>query len=136
MKLNGVFEYYSPLGIIGDSNVDITNIATHSKTIKPGGLFFAIKGEKTDGCKFVQDAVKNGAVAVVTDRKIEYKNVVTVFVDDINRALSRWSSAFYGFPSKEMEIVGVEYKKKGPGFPQVDLKRDLIKWVNSKREEE
>jgi UDP-N-acetylmuramoyl-L-alanyl-D-glutamate--2,6-diaminopimelate ligase len=107
MKLKEVFKFYKPLKINGNIDVEITNISTHSAQIKSGGLFFAIKGEKSDGVNYIEAAISNGAVAVVSDREIEDVSVVSLLVEDINMALSKWSAAFYSFPAKDMEIAGV-----------------------------
>src|SRR6476469_2280507 len=46
-----------------------TGYSIDSRTIRPGELFFAVKGEKMDGHDFVQQALKNGAVAAVVSRE-------------------------------------------------------------------
>ncbi len=107
VKLSNLLKYYKPLKETGNTDISITNIATHSSRVKPSGLFFAIKGEKTDGHNFIQDAIKNGAVAVVSDREIQYQGVTLIFVEDSKSALSAYSAAFYNFPAKEMDIIGV-----------------------------
>ena len=56
-KLNA--EYF------GDKDVEISGIAYDSRKVKPGYLFVAIKGFETDGHKYIESAVSNGAVAVV-----------------------------------------------------------------------
>ncbi len=55
-------------GILVGDNVLIDDISTDTRTIKKNSLFIAIVGEVHDGHKFIKDAVKNGASAVVTDR--------------------------------------------------------------------
>jgi len=47
--------------------VDVTGLAVDSRTVKPGEVFFALAGSKTDGARFVEAAVAAGAVAVVGD---------------------------------------------------------------------
>ena len=50
-------------------NLKIKNIVIDSKKIKKGDLFIAIKGKKFDGHKFIDEAVKNGASAVIGEKK-------------------------------------------------------------------
>ncbi len=107
MQLKDLFEVYMPKETIGNTDVIVSNISTHSAKAGSASLFFAITGEKTDGKKFIKDAVNNGAVAVVSETKVDMENTVQVIVGDIKEALSAWSSAFYGFPSREIDIVGV-----------------------------
>ena len=50
-------------------NFKYQNISINSRTIKKNDLFFAIKGKKTDGHKFVGQAIKKGAIRAVVDKK-------------------------------------------------------------------
>ena len=50
-------------------NLKIKNIVIDSKKIKKGDLFIAIKGKKFDGHKFIDEAFKNGASAVIGEKK-------------------------------------------------------------------
>ena len=52
-----------------NKNLKIKNIVIDSKKIKKGDLFIAIKGKKFDGHKFIDEAVKNGASAVIGEKK-------------------------------------------------------------------
>ncbi|MFA6584433.1 MAG: Mur ligase domain-containing protein, partial [Elusimicrobiaceae bacterium] len=45
-------------------DIEITALSLDSRQVKPGCLFFAVKGAKSDGHGFIETAVKNGAVAV------------------------------------------------------------------------
>jgi UDP-N-acetylmuramoyl-tripeptide--D-alanyl-D-alanine ligase len=56
----------------------IRNVSLHSKTTKPGDIFFALKGERTDGHRFVQEAVMNGACAAVVERQTSSGNDIIV----------------------------------------------------------
>ena len=53
-------------------NLKIKNIVIDSKKIKKGDLFIAIKGKNFDGHKFIDEAVKNGASAVIVEKKRLY----------------------------------------------------------------
>ncbi|MEA3507097.1 MAG: UDP-N-acetylmuramoyl-L-alanyl-D-glutamate--2,6-diaminopimelate ligase [Elusimicrobiota bacterium] len=107
MKIENLFKYYSPLSADVEPNLEITNISTHSGSIKPGGLFFAFRGEKKDGINYIKDAKQNGAVAAVC-RMIPEDSVLPVIVAvDMRLALSRWSAAFYNFPAEKLNIIGV-----------------------------
>ena len=47
--------------------LDVTGVALDSRAVKPGDLFFALAGSKTDGARFIDAAIAAGAVAVVGD---------------------------------------------------------------------
>ena len=46
-------------------DVEITSLTCDSRTVSPGGLFAAFRGEKTDGTQFIQEALDRGAAAVL-----------------------------------------------------------------------
>ena len=48
--------------------VDVKGLAVDSRAVKPGDLFFALAGSKTDGSRFVDAAIAAGAVAIAGDR--------------------------------------------------------------------
>ena len=76
---------------------EISGIAYHSKNVKPGDLFVAIRGLKTDGHQFISKARSLGASAVVEE------------VDgmDTRMALARLSAAFFDFPSHKLRVIGI-----------------------------
>ena len=67
------------------------SISIDTRSIKKGGVFFALKGSKIDGHEFIEDAFKNGAVAAVvnksSNRNYYTKNIIEV--DDTYKALER-----------------------------------------------
>ena len=94
------------LFIYGDLEIEIAGIYTDSRVSMPNGLFVCLEGGKTDSHLCVAEAVKNGAVAVVAERKTE-TTVSQILVRDTREALGLLASAFYGDPSKQMKIVGI-----------------------------
>ena len=58
---------------LGDMNIKWQNISIDSRTIKPGDLFFALRGEKHDGHQFIRDACEKGASGVVLEKEF-YQN--------------------------------------------------------------
>ncbi|MFQ5906017.1 MAG: UDP-N-acetylmuramoyl-L-alanyl-D-glutamate--2,6-diaminopimelate ligase [bacterium] len=97
-------------GCVVDGNplIEVAGIAYDSRKVSPGDLFVAIKGFKTDGHDYVHDAVRRGAVAAIVERDVEVPlEFCKVMVPDSRAALSHISSAYYGDPSREIEITGV-----------------------------
>ncbi len=70
----------------GKAHACFRSIVTDSRIIKPGDLFLALSGERYDGACFAEDAVKNGAVGVISSRPVEVP-VSLVIVDDTLQAL-------------------------------------------------
>ena len=78
-----------------------------SRAVRPGGLFFAVKGFKLDGYDFVESAVENGAVAVMGEREACPEAASHVRVPDIRRAMADVSAMFYGYPGRKIKATGV-----------------------------
>ncbi|MFW6334199.1 MAG: Mur ligase family protein, partial [Desulfosalsimonas sp.] len=87
-------------------DTEITGIYYRSDRVKPGGLFVAVEGVKSDGHDFVGDAVSRGACAVVAQKPLDI-GVPVVEVADSRYALARLASAFWGHPSRRMKLIGV-----------------------------
>ena len=53
----------------GDENLVVTGVAYHSGEVAPGGIFVALKGARTDGHRFVAEALSRGAAAIVSEQE-------------------------------------------------------------------
>ncbi|SFV29503.1 UDP-N-acetylmuramoyl-L-alanyl-D-glutamate--2,6-diaminopimelate ligase [Thermoflavifilum thermophilum] len=93
----------------GTADVPVEEITADSRQVKPGTLFFAIRGLHADGHQFISQAVESGAVAVVCeDMPLQPSPHITyVQVSDSALACGLMASHFYGDPSKHMQVVGV-----------------------------
>ncbi|MGE5508266.1 MAG: UDP-N-acetylmuramoyl-L-alanyl-D-glutamate--2,6-diaminopimelate ligase [Chitinophagales bacterium] len=92
----------------GDLEVAITGIAYDSRRVQPGNLFVCIRGLKTDGHFFVNDALARGAAAVVAERDLpDPLPVPLVRVDDTRLALGLVAARFYGYPARGLRLIGV-----------------------------
>jgi len=100
-----------PLGISTSVERKITSITEDSREVTPGALFFAYRGFSSDGNLFVEEAVKKGAAAVITDSLETYRRFsskLPVFlVKKPRRALALASSAFYGHPERKVKLIGI-----------------------------
>ncbi|MCB9494512.1 MAG: UDP-N-acetylmuramoyl-L-alanyl-D-glutamate--2,6-diaminopimelate ligase [Desulfobacteraceae bacterium] len=86
---------------------DFNGVSYDSRMVIPGELFIAVKGFSTDGHDYVLDAEKKGAIAIVCETKNSQVKIPQIIVSDSRRALSFFSALFYGFPSENMNIIGV-----------------------------
>jgi UDP-N-acetylmuramoyl-L-alanyl-D-glutamate--2,6-diaminopimelate ligase len=95
--------------VIGEASRTIGRIVIDSRETGDDALFVALQGEHVDSHVFVAQAVANGAAAVVVEsgRTVEAGNATVIFVPDTRRALSALAAAFYGDPSRALDVVGV-----------------------------
>lgn len=111
MKLSKVLENIEILESKGDLEIDITNIASDSRKIFEGGLFFAIKGFTLDGTKFIDSAIENGAIAIVVESDFDLskvkENITYIKVKEIRKTLALTACNLYDNPSKKLKVIGV-----------------------------
>ena len=113
MELKRLLVGLEGLKVKGDLEKDIKGLDKNSKEIKEGYLFIAIKGFSTDGHTFIQDAIKNGATAVMIEEGCDLKSlkipedVTIIMAKDTREALAICASNFYGNPSAKLKLIGV-----------------------------
>src|SRR6202451_1094043 len=86
----------------------VTSVEYDSRRVKPGCLFVAMRGESSDGNRFIDQAISAGAVGVVTDSAAEKPRpgVAWAVVPNGRRALARGSANFHRKPAERTEITG------------------------------
>lgn len=87
--------------------IPITGVSSDSRTIQPGNIFVAVSGGKTEGHRYIQAAIDQGAAAVVGVEDVPNLGVPYVQVEDARAALARLSAAFYRFPARRLTVIGV-----------------------------
>ena len=97
--------YGFPASVKG--NGIVKGLSYNSKKVKPGDVFFALRGVHFDGHKFVGEAVNRGAVGVCVEKDVRGLDCVVICVEDTRRALSFASARFFDYPSRDLCIVGV-----------------------------
>jgi UDP-N-acetylmuramoyl-L-alanyl-D-glutamate--2,6-diaminopimelate ligase len=85
--------------------LEVTGVALDSRVVKPGDLFFALAGSKTDGARFIDAAIAAGAAAVVGDHAPDACKVPFVAVANPRRALALAAARF--FPAQPATIAAV-----------------------------
>ena len=112
-------------GLLGEFPCDTTlpamqvdGISSDSRFVQPGEVFFAIPGITSNGIDYVNKALEAGAVAVVYDASDSYSvervqllqkqcHTLWLGIDDLARHAGDIASRFYGYPSREMTMIGV-----------------------------
>jgi UDP-N-acetylmuramoyl-L-alanyl-D-glutamate--2,6-diaminopimelate ligase len=93
-----------------EADRNVTAPAYDSRRVAPGAAFFAIRGEATDGNRFVGAAVERGAVAIVSEisRPATFGSHVTwAEVADARKSLAIAAANFYGHPADALQLIGV-----------------------------
>lgn len=116
-KLSNVYELLMPWICVDFMNLRLTDLVLDSREVQLGNLFIAIKGNKTDGRLYIDAAIKNGAIAVLSESNnevISVENICSlnrivpvIYFNQLNRYISNIAGRFYGYPSLDLHIIGV-----------------------------
>jgi UDP-N-acetylmuramoyl-L-alanyl-D-glutamate--2,6-diaminopimelate ligase len=85
----------------------ITGITLDSRQVKPGNLFVALTGGRVDGHQFIRAAIENGAAVIVGTQPQPGLAVPYMRVANSRKALAVLSAGFYGFPARQLTVIGV-----------------------------
>ena len=90
-------------------NPGVAGVEYDSRRVRPGTVFVAMKGETSDGNRFIDQAIAAGAVAIVTDSAAETPRSGVAWAQVVNgrRALARLSANFYKRPAERIANVGI-----------------------------
>ena len=109
-KLSEVFQGVETALPAGAHSLEIRQMACDSRKVRPGGLFFALHGAKADGNKFIQDAIKRGAVAIASEEPAPGRipaGVAWIQVQEGRKALAITAANFLGHPANALQLVAV-----------------------------
>jgi len=108
MRLEDLARLINPSETGGALAREIEGLSCDSRQVRPGGLFFALRGVATDGHDFISAARDRGAVAVVVEDPSRVPDgMAWLKVDDARLAMSRAAAAFYGNPTDSIPVVGI-----------------------------
>ena len=93
--------------VIGPLDRAVESIAYDSRRVQKNGLFVALRGEKTDGHEFIEQAIEKGAGAIVVEREEKQSRATSVVVENTRTAMADLAATFYGFPIRKLKLAGV-----------------------------
>lgn len=115
MQLEQLLLHISYESVQGSQRREIADICYHSEKVKSGSLFVCLKGFRTDGHKYLADAVARHAAAVVVEKDalsapelvVTAAGVAVIVVRDARAALAELSAAFFDFPARKLRMIGI-----------------------------
>jgi UDP-N-acetylmuramoyl-L-alanyl-D-glutamate--2,6-diaminopimelate ligase len=116
MRLKELIKNLDVISIAGNTDVEVAGIAYNSRKVVEGGMFVCIDGFSTDGHKFAEAAIENGAKSLLVEKDmyadygIDYaKNpdITIIKVADTRHGLAAVSAAFFSYPSTKLNLIGV-----------------------------
>lgn len=120
-KLSSLLARVPVVMVSGPVDVDVRNITSDSRDVVERSMFVALRGEHLDGHRFVQRAIESGASVVVVERRaiesgfnealqspyLTHNQTVMLVVEDTRKAFATLADAFYGSPSRAMQLIGI-----------------------------
>jgi UDP-N-acetylmuramoyl-L-alanyl-D-glutamate--2,6-diaminopimelate ligase len=95
---------------IGEGDPEISAITADSREVTPGSLFVAVRGDNTDGHRFIPDALARGAASIVSQEPPPYTGTPApphIITRDSREALAWLAAAWNGFPARQLVMLGV-----------------------------
>lgn len=108
MKLKNLLEKLDYIVKNGDIDIDINHLVMDSRKVQQGDVFVCISGAVRDGHDFVEEVVKNGAIAVIVEKDTVIPPGVCVIKTESTRyALACMSAAYFGYPAQKLKTIGI-----------------------------
>lgn len=110
MKLSRLVASFGPSSIGRFDDGEISSIVIDSRKVAPGALFVAVAGAQKDGHRFVEEAVRRGAAALVVEQEVRLSlpaGFPVMRVESTRAVVGKLAAEFYGNPSQRLWMVGV-----------------------------
>ncbi len=106
MRLSQLISGIETAKILNFKDSDIKDIENDSRRVYKNSLFFAVNGNNLDGNKFVNDAIRRGAVAIISESEND-ANVTQIIVKDVRKTMSLIAERFYKPIGDRVKLIGV-----------------------------
>lgn len=107
MKLSKLLERFESC-CIGNTDIEVNHLVYDSRKAGEGDVFLCIVGVRSDGHEFVDAVIRQGAVAIVSEKEIKVpRNVTLILVKDTREALARMSAAYFDYPTSKLKTIGI-----------------------------
>ena len=107
MQLKILAAAISPRHVAGPLDRVVEGIAYDSRRVQRNFLFVALRGEKSDGHQFIEQAIEKGASVIVTEQEVQQARATCIVVENTRHALADLGAAFYGRPMRRLKLAAV-----------------------------
>lgn len=92
----------------GEMEREVSHIAYHSKDAGPGTMFICIDGVDFDGHTYAKEAACKGSAVLLCSKPLSFTEDITVIqVENCRRSMAELAARFYGYPARELILIGV-----------------------------
>ncbi len=108
MKIKNLLQDIPTVQFHGNPEEEIKGIAYSSRSVNPGYLFIALRGEKKDGFHFIPEAIANGATTILSEKPMPSEfNINWIQVQEARKSLALCSANFFHHPSRRLKVIGI-----------------------------
>ena len=107
MLLKNLLASIATQAVAGPTDRQVESVAYDSRRVQKNSLFVALRGEKSDGHQFIDQAVERGATVIVSEREEKNPRATSVQVENSRTALADLASAFYQYPARRLKMAAV-----------------------------
>ncbi len=108
MRLGNLIKELDIIEVVNimDFDEEIEGISYNSKKVQPNDIFICLTGEHVDGHEYAEEALANGAIACVVERRLSI-DAPQIVVNSTEEVIAKISNLFYAEPSTKLNIIGV-----------------------------
>ena len=108
-KISQLIQSITPLQVVGNTDIEITDLINDSRQARPGVMFVAVKGVAVDSHRFINNVIEAGARAIVCEDMPAELNPEVTYIQVKNGviALAHIADEWFDHPSKALRLVGV-----------------------------
>jgi UDP-N-acetylmuramoyl-L-alanyl-D-glutamate--2,6-diaminopimelate ligase len=93
--------------VIGTLDREVDGVFYDSRRVQKNGIYVALRGAKSDGHAFTEQAIDRGATTIVVEREETHAHATSLVVDNSRAALADLAAAFHRRPSLRLKMAGV-----------------------------
>jgi len=107
MLLKNFLTAIQPRAVLGPVDRQVESIAYDSRRVQKNSLFVALRGEKSDGHQFIDQAIEKGASVIVGEQGCQQTRATCIQVENSRSALADLAAVFYDRPTRRLKMAAV-----------------------------
>jgi len=110
MRLSTLLEEIPEKALINFKDLQINGIKNDSRNVSVGDIFICLRGKSSDGHKFADKAIENGAVAIISEEVVDLhtkESIPLIVVPSTKKVYSLIAQKFYSNPAESLKLVGI-----------------------------
>lgn len=108
MNFQELIAFCKPISVSGTEPETLGELRQDSREIEPGDIFIAVKGTKSDGHNFIDEAIESGASIIISEKELDVGSDIAVLqVKKTRKLLGKLAQKMEGNPADKLTIVGI-----------------------------